>query len=155
MLLGIDPGATGAIALYDCGRLVDIVDMPMSGREIDAVLLAVEMRRLCPVRPQAVVIENQHAMPRQGISSTFKLGVRFGAILGVCGAFQWPVEMVTPARWKAFTRTSRDKDGARARASMLMPEAAHHWIRAKDHGRAEAALIAWYGAHVLTLADAA
>jgi hypothetical protein len=153
-ILGIDPGATGALALYEGGRITRITDMPMSGREIDAVLLAVELRRLCPARPQMVMIENQHAMPKQGVSSCFKLGVRFGAILGVCGAFQWPVEMVMPTRWKAFTKTSRDKDGARARASQ-MPEAAHHWTRVKDHGRAEAALIAWYGAHALTIADAA
>ena len=38
-----------------------------------------------------------------------------------------------------------DKDGARARASQLLPWAAHQWARAKDDGKAEASLIALYG----------
>jgi hypothetical protein len=36
------------------------------------------------------------------------------------------------------------KDGARARASQLIPSAAHHWPLKKHDGRAEAALLAFY-----------
>jgi hypothetical protein len=38
-----------------------------------------------------------------------------------------------------------EKDGARARASQLLPQHAGHWPLKKHDGRAEAALIALYG----------
>jgi hypothetical protein len=36
-------------------------------------------------------------------------------------------------------------NGARARATQLLPAAAHRWPLVKHDGRAEAALIAYYG----------
>lgn len=42
-------------------------------------------------------------------------------------------------------RNGKGKDGSRARASELMPRHAGQWVRVKDDGRAEAALIALHG----------
>jgi hypothetical protein len=42
------------------------------------------------------------------------------------------------------------KDAARARASQLLPQAAHQWPLKKHDGRAESALIALYGARQLS-----
>jgi crossover junction endodeoxyribonuclease RuvC len=86
-------------------------------------------------------------MPKQGVATTFALGRRYGMILGIVAALELPLELVTSARWKAAVKCSRDKDASRARASQIMPEGAKFWTRVKDHGRAEAALIAWFGAH--------
>ena len=56
----------------------------------------------------------------------------------------------SPRRWKRALHVPKAKDAARARASQLLPEAAHQWRLRKHDGRAEAALLALYGARQLT-----
>jgi hypothetical protein len=53
--------------------------------------------------------------------------------------------------WKKALGVPADKDGARARASQLMPENAWLWPLVKHDGRAEAALIAYWGIRTLDL----
>lgn len=153
--VGIDPGATGAVAVYARDRLAETFDMPLSGKEVDAVILADRLEEIAGqcdplyTRPQIVVVEHQQAYPGQGVSTSFQTGRRFGVVLGIVGCLDWRVEIVTAAKWKRVTGTPKDKDGARARASQLMPEAARFWTLKKHHGRAEAALLAFYGAQLL------
>ena len=60
-----------------------------------------------------VVVENVHAMPMQGLSSTFKFGMGVGIIHGVAGALRLPLTLVTPTQWKATTGSGRDKEHSR------------------------------------------
>jgi crossover junction endodeoxyribonuclease RuvC len=48
--------------------------------------------------------------------------------------------------WKRALGVKGDKDVSRQRASALLPRHSGLWLRKKDDGRAEAALIAYYGA---------
>jgi crossover junction endodeoxyribonuclease RuvC len=92
-------------------------------------------------------VEQVGAMPGQGVSSTFAFGKAFGIILGVLAARSVPLTLVPPVRWKrAMGVLKGSKDGCRARASQLLPAAAHQWPLRRHDGRAEAALIALYGA---------
>lgn len=145
-LIGIDPGATGAIACWDNGKLVDVADMPTAmargKRRLDAAALTAIVRRF---DPGSIWLEQVHAMPGQGVSSTFAFGMAYGIVLGVAGAIAVPVTMVTPAQWKAALRVPRAKGEARARASQLIPGGAGFWPLVKHDGRAEAALIGLYG----------
>ena len=50
--------------------------------------------------PGKVFVEVAHAMPKQGVSSTFKFGVNYGGIFGVCGALDLPTELVRAQAWK-------------------------------------------------------
>jgi crossover junction endodeoxyribonuclease RuvC len=147
IVLGIDPGKTGALALHN-GRLMRVEDMPVSGKDIDAAILADLLEEMLQgrERPDRVMLERQQAFPLEGRTTCFASGLRYGLIIGICACLDWPVEIVTPATWKRATKTPPDKDAARARASALMPEGASFWKRKKDHGRAEAALLAWWGA---------
>ncbi|MFS9669006.1 hypothetical protein, partial [Klebsiella pneumoniae] len=52
---------------------------------------------------------------------------------------------VKPTVWKSSLQVPRDKNQARARATQLFPSAAAQVARVKDDGRAEAALIAFWG----------
>ena len=117
-----------------------------SKREVDAHVLAdwIECER-----PGHALIENVGAMPGQGVSSVFAFGKGYGVIIGVLCALQIPVTFVSPQRWKKALAVPAAKDGARARASQLLPSAASNWSRVKDDGRAEAALIALYGLQTL------
>jgi crossover junction endodeoxyribonuclease RuvC len=89
--------------------------------------------------------ESVNAMPGQGVSSMFQMGRGFGQIEMAIAALGIPVTYVSPMKWKKEMGVPKDKDGARQRASQLMPQFAHNWDRKKDDGRAEAALIALYG----------
>lgn len=145
-LIGIDPGATGALACWDDGKLMDVADMPTAmtrgKRRLDAAALAAIVRRF---DPGSIWLEQVHAMPQQGVSSTFAFGMAYGIVLGVAGALAIPLTTVAPMVWKASLRVPKEKGEARARASQLIPSGSHWWQRAKDNGRAEAALIGLYG----------
>jgi len=95
-----------------------------------------------------VFIENVHAMPKQGVSSSFRFGDGFGQLKGVIAALQLPSTRVAPAEWKKALKLGRDKEQSRYRASKLYPSGAAAWPRKKDNGIAEAVLIAHYGKHL-------
>ena len=142
IILGIDPGISGAIAFYGTNipGSIDALDVPTVNGEIDAVYLG---RMITAGRPSVAIIELVSAMPKQGVSSTFKFGRAFGTVLGVLGALQVPYHMVSPTRWKKHFRLSADKEQARALAIRTWPSS-EAFRRKKDHGRAEAALLAKY-----------
>lgn len=152
-ILGIDPGASGAIAFYFPSRpeLVSAEDVPLAGGEIDAATLA---RRINQLRPTMAIIEQVGAMPKQGVSSTFKFGTAYGTVRGVVQALGVPMHLVAPGRWKKHFRLDADKEKARALAIRFWPTS-RHFERKRDHGRAEAALLARFGAETLLTAQGA
>lgn len=153
-ILGLDPGVSGAIAFIfsDEPNRVAVEDVPVVAGEISAALLA---DRIKAFGPSIAMIERVSAMPGQGVSSMFGFGVSFGQARGVIGALNIPLHYVTPAKWKKHFRLSSDKDDARKLALHLFPSCAASFARKKDHGRAEAALIARYGFETLFPASAA
>src|SRR5262249_41779409 len=144
-ILGIDPGITGGIAaLYPDGR-IEAHDIPVVANEVDVDALA----RLTETHaPRLAIIERANAMPRQGVASTFKYGVAYGSVRAVCPLCRIPYHLVTPAKWKGYFRLDADKERSRALAIQLWPGCGYFALK-KHHGRAEAALIARYGAEVI------
>ena len=148
-LLGVDPGVSGAIACYDTDLLaLAIRDIPTAkSRQNRSVILESELaRRIHALAPDQAVVELVHALPKQGVSSTFSFGVSFGVLRGVLAAFEIPVSFLTPQEWRRLTRVpgrGGDKGTSRTRACELFPHSAHLFSRVKDHGRADAALIAY------------
>jgi len=170
--IGIDPGITGALAILAPDGRVTCLDLPVMERasrrvrtkagqmrdkitnQIDARALA-QMLRDCYIGHDKneilVLIEKCQAMPGtikgsdkpQSSAGTFSLGLSAGLIEGVVAALGLPHQLVHPATWKAHFRVPVGKDAARAMASRWYPGAALD--RVKDHGRAEAILIARYG----------
>lgn len=158
ILLGIDPGLSGALAWLDHdGNVLAIEDMPTHElkrggkikRDIDRHRLAALLDLSSPHRPGHVFIEQVGAMPGQGVTSMFAFGKTYGIVLGAVAAKGLPSSEVTPAVWKKRLGLATGKDAARKRASELLPGAAHRWPLVKHDGRAEAALIALYGARSL------
>jgi crossover junction endodeoxyribonuclease RuvC len=152
VILGCDPGQTGAIAAYDGTIITGLIDMPTmarlhgKGQQVDPYTLATEILDLCGGRNATVVIEAVSAMPGQGVSSMFRFGESVGVVLGVLGALQIPIRWVTPGRWKkAAGIAGKDKDAARSLAIQLHPEVADMLTRKRDVGRADSILIARFG----------
>ena len=88
-------------------------------------------------------------MPGQGVSSMFRFGQTVGAIHMAVAAAGLPMQLVSPAVWKRHFGITAEKGKARSLASQRLPAAADMFTRVKDDGRAEAALIALYGAEKL------
>ncbi len=153
-VLGIDPGASGALAVVEDGQLVALVDMPTltvkrgtrEVREVNAPALAHAILDLGPGSIDAALLEKVGAMPGQGVSSMFAFGRAVGVIEGVLGGLLIPYSTVPPQEWQRAMRVRGGKDGARERAMRLFPARAAEFARKKDDGRADAALIASYGA---------
>lgn len=153
-IMGIDPGISGAIAFYfpDAPGRIAVDDVPVAGGEISAPHLASMVRRYSPTM---AVIEKVSAMPGQGVVSMFNFGRSYGDVRGVIGALNIPLYYVTPGVWKKYFGLSSDKDLSRKLAIQRFPTVAEHFARKKDDGRAEAALIALYGAEVIYKRSAA
>lgn len=149
--IGIDPGKQGAIALYDpANHSLHVVDMPLvprpkgkKGEDTNYAALADLL-----VKPDDVMVfalmEDVWSMPREGVSSAHAFGRNNGALLMGLAAGKIPHGLVTPVRWKKYFGLSRDKGASRALAIQRFPDAADLFVRVKDDGRAEAALIALY-----------
>jgi len=152
-ILGIDPGIRGGLAIVDISdgaapRLIDAIDIPVIGvgAKERADVLGIRTWILSHL-PQHAVIERAQAMPKQGASSGFKYGRAVGAIEAVLACCEIPMTIVEPTAWKKFHRLrGGDKETSRQRALQLFPAAHALLARRKDHGRAEAVLIALYGA---------
>lgn len=152
MIIGIDPGQTGAIAAIEEGKIVAIIDMPTmarlhgQGKEVDPYALSASLLKLGVNKINGAVLEAVGSMPGQGIASTFRFGESVGAVKGVLGALSIPVRIVTPGRWKKSAGLlGKDKDAARTLAIQMHPEIANHLTRKKDVGRADAVCIAHFG----------
>ena len=149
MKIGIDPGLSGAIALLDeANNLIELRDMPtMKASKTKNQVNAAELSGIISAMgPGArAIVEKVSAMPGQGVSSMFNFGKSAGVIEGVLAAKRIPVEFVTPQKWKkAAGLIGKDKDMSRTKAIQLYPNAP--LARKKDIGRADAILIARFGA---------
>lgn len=145
MIIGIDPGISGGWALLAADGALTAGDIPTAAGAVDPVTFAKLVRA---ARPMAAFVEDVHSMPGQGVASTFKFGRAHGTVIGTLAALEVPMHMVAPGRWKKHFRLSADKEASRALALRLWP-AADCFSRKKDHGRAEAALIARFGSEVI------
>lgn len=152
-IIGIDPGAAGAVAIIeDTGKLVHVFEMPAvevivggkAKRRVSPEMLAAELE-LYAYQGARAVIEQVGAMPSQGVTSMFAFGESFGLAKGVLAGMKIPTITVTPSKWKKAMQLNAGKDGSRAKAAQLWPASAGEFKRVKDDGKAEAALIAEWG----------
>lgn len=152
-IVGVDPGLGGALAVAYQGR-VDTFDMPTldikGKRRIDMHALWTIVRDIRNVyAPALAVVEDVHAMPKQGVTSSFTFGRVAAAVEMALVAAGIPMHLVAPGAWKRLMGLSADKDASRLLASRLYPASASQWSRKKDDGRAEAAVLAHYGSKIL------
>ncbi len=144
-IAGFDPGISGSVSFYlpEHPELISAEDMPVVNGEVDVATLAGRIKQMSP---DLAIIERVGAMPKQGVASTFKFGASYGAVLGVIGALAIPSRLLTPTAWKKHFNLSSEKEQSRALALRLWPARAELFERKKDHGRAEASLLALWGA---------
>jgi crossover junction endodeoxyribonuclease RuvC len=151
-ILGVDPGIRGGAAIIEMGNgittLVSAIDIPVAGvgaKERVNVLALQEW--ILSHGPTLAFIEHGSVRPGQGIASGYKFGRAVGSLEAVIALCAIPLEVISPGVWKrSFHLVGPDKEQSRQHALQLFPSAHALFARRKDHGRAEAALIAAYGA---------
>jgi crossover junction endodeoxyribonuclease RuvC len=151
--IGVDPGLSGAVAVISPESL-KIFDMPTmtverngkAKRQVSASELA-DIFSPYDSSKCHVYVEKVSAMAGQGVTSVFSFGRSFGMIEGILAAFKLPVTYVAPATWVKAVGRGQGKDASRARAMELFPNNQADFKRVKDDGRADAALIAYWGKH--------
>ena len=154
IICGIDPGAVSggcAIVMINDGaapQLVDAIDLPTIGVKAKQRIDVLALRDwVLQHKPDRAVIERGQAHPHQGASSGFKYGRGCGALEATIQLLEIPMRIVEPSMFKRhFKLRGGDKEASRQHALMLFPAAHALLARRKDHGRAEAALVALFGA---------
>ncbi len=146
--IGIDPGLTGGIAIL--GPTPVVHDMPtILYSKTGFVKRAVDVNGLAGILapyadlPCHVFLERVNAFPGQGVGSMFSLGMSYWGAAGVVAAIGLPLNLIGPADWKGHFHLNAEKELARGLASRLYPML--DLSKKKDHGKAEALLIARYG----------
>lgn len=138
--IGIDPGKNGGIAFIN--EFDEIIQLlPFSDDSLIQSIKNCSSDMKC-------TLEHVHAMPKQGVSSTFNFGMNFGFIQGVLKAYSIPYELVTPQKWKKEFSCTSDKNTSIEVCKRLFPTVNLKATERckKDHdGMAEALLIAEYG----------
>tara|TARA_B100001540_G_C15622699_1_gene558348 strand:+ start:156 stop:650 length:495 start_codon:yes stop_codon:yes gene_type:complete len=152
LIIGIDPGISGAICFFENGEIKDVIDMPnmaegkKNKKQINGPQLFNELdKRIQNIQKKniSVVVERVSAMPGQGVTSMFNFGQSFGVIKGICSAMQLPIYFISPSKWKKyFNLIKTSKDASRAKAIEIFPYISTKLQRKKDSNKAEAILIA-------------
>ena len=129
IVVGIDPGLSGAIAILENNKVLNIFDMPVmaEGKKNKRQLNSAQLVNIIkdstkPNAEKTVVVEQVNAMPGQGVTSMFNFGQTFGAIKGVCAALELPIFFVRPSKWKKhFELINSSKDSSRTKVIEMYP----------------------------------
>ncbi|MEC7212598.1 MAG: crossover junction endodeoxyribonuclease [Pseudomonadota bacterium] len=151
-VIGIDPGLSGAIAILEDNKVLQIFDMPVMAegkknkRQLNSAQLAnIIKENTLGSEEKAVVVEQVNAMPGQGVTSMFNFGQTFGAIKGICAALNLPIFFVRPTKWKKhFELINSSKDSSRTKAIEMYPSLSNQLSKKKDVNKSDAILIARY-----------
>ena len=151
-VIGIDPGLSGAIAILENNKVLNIFDIPVMSegkknkRHLNSALLVSLLKEnIFKNEEVSVVVEQVNAMPGQGVTSMFNFGQTFGAIKGICAALNLPIFFVRPSKWKKhFELINSSKDSSRTKAIEMYPKLSNQLAKKKDVNKSDAILIARY-----------
>ena len=149
-IIGIDPGLSGAIAVLENNKVLNMFEMPVMSegkknkRQLNSALLVSLIREnISKSEEVAIVVERVNAMPGQGVTSMFNFGQSFGVLKGIFSAMQIPMDFISPVKWKKFYNLiNTQKDSSRTKAIEFFPYISSKLSRKKDANKADAILIA-------------
>ena len=158
-IIGIDPGLSGAIAVLENNKVLNIFDIPVMSegkknkRQLNSALLVTLLKENINKEKEeevAVVVEQVNAMPGQGVTSMFNFGQTFGALKGICAALELPIFFVRPSKWKKhFELINSSKDASRTKAIEMYPKISSILAKKKDSNKADAILIASFYENII------
>jgi hypothetical protein len=140
--IGIDPGASGAIAWIDERGKSCVEKMPDTLQDLWELIL--DIRRFEPNEPCKAYLEAVSSSPQMGVVSSFSFGRGYGNLEMALTAAGIPFERVRPQVWQKAMgcMTKGNKNISKAKAQELFPDKkATHWS-------SDALLIAGYGRRI-------
>ena len=155
LILGIDPGTSGGIAIVKVenkklptiifGSKIPIVTI--YGKKIIDTKRVVS--KLNNFSLDIAIIEKVHAMPRQGVTSSFQFGRSFGSIETLSYLHSKRVDYVAPAVWKKFLGLGSTKKDSLDLARLKFGDL-EYWKFKGNDGIAEVALLTlfWIEKHI-------
>ncbi len=163
IVMGIDPGVIPTVCvLWDRGHEVRFFEGSAVHSQDPRGFGAADPSKLTIIadhyRPDLIVLENVWVMPNQGVVTQAGLvrsmGVAFGWMRTWAEAHNRSTICVKPQAWQKalYIPYGATKKGHRLWADQTIPGAGLHVQQQKDHDRADAALLAWFGLHYLDLA---
>lgn len=157
-MIGIDPGITGAIAVWS-GSLLEVYPMPIvnlkkgksNRNSVSPSLFSNMLKTVIDSWGSNiyVYIEKVHMMPKMGGVASFSFGMGYGVLLGAISMAGLSYTEVPFKTWHKVMVGIKGKDAARERAANLFPAYRTLFAKKKDDGAADAALIAKYGRKLL------
>ena len=149
-IIGIDPGLSGAIAILENNKVLNIFEIPVMSegkknkRQLNSAQLVKLLKDIISKNEEvSVVVEQVNAMPGQGVTSMFNFGQTFGAIKGISAALKLPIFFVRPSKWKKhFELINSSKDSSRTKAIEMYPSLSDDLAKKKDVNKSDAILIA-------------
>jgi crossover junction endodeoxyribonuclease RuvC len=129
-------------------------------REYDAPAIVEWLEHAVWAQGGVAVVERQQAMPGQGVTSMFSVGLGYGLILGILAGLRHPVQVVTPQAWQKVMLAGmpRAESGKKASAGLAAIACGRLWpgrswlaterSRKPHEGLCDAALIGLYGQRV-------
>lgn len=166
LVIGIDIGMSGALALFDprMNLVITIDDMPTirgdkSRRKLDVSALCELLTHYKRHGATRIVLEDVHPMIRNGSYSAFLLGHSKGTMEGIGSAMGFELCKISPQKWKKYyglLNVNKIPQSAMKQLSINKAKELNIGIdrfvaRAMDHDRAEAALLAALPDHVLEI----
>lgn len=153
LIIGIDPGVSGAVAALGSGTLW-VEDLPTraaargkSALDVDGEALGSILWVSRQFTQVNAYVEQVQSRPRQ--AGQFAFGVNYGRVLGVLEALGIQIVHVPASKWKpAMGLRGEDKATSVALAAQLFPHLKDQLYGPRGaplDGRAEALLIAYYG----------
>jgi len=150
LVLGIGSESNGALAWVRGHELERVLDLPLQGklsargRQVDVACLQEVVRAL---RPDYAVVESRQPAPREGVGSAFSRGRTLGAIEAALAGERVEYRLVRPSVWKRSAGLLKAPKAALVDlVCRLYPDVAAQMRLRLHQGRAEAILIARYGA---------
>lgn len=148
LVIGIDPGLSGAIAVLGDER--GVLKLPVIDKDIDIIQVRDWLLDGFTDGFDLAVIEKVGAMPKQGVVSMFRFGHATGELTGMIKTMGIPLVKATPQQWKkvVLAGTAKDKDAAIAYCRLRYPDLSllpTSRSRVPDDGMADAVCVAEYG----------
>ena len=155
MIIGIDTGISGGMALLQDGVLAQCCETPFywhqlktksktgkfkRRRKLNYHQLYKILHRWHDLGARKIIIEHVHPMQGNGVISAFSQGEALGAFTAIAAGLDLEIYYVLPTQWKkVHGLIGKDKAYSLDEARRLFGE--DGFKLAKDHNKAEAALI--------------
>ena len=127
LIIGIDPGISGAICFFEDGKVKEIIDMPTMAegkknkKQVNGTQIYNEISlRINKIQKKEIIV-----------------------VIEQVSAMQLSMYFVRPAKWKKyFCLIKTEKDASRTKAIEIFPYISSQLSRKKDSNKADAILIA-------------